>query len=96
MKTQTNPLSNIETTTISNIETPLKPYINYVLKFLQSHQIKQLDLQTSFQTSMTILPNPLKTCLKTIKIISIFVYTNFNNLQINCFDFNKYCSELKF
>ena len=88
MKTQTNPLPNIETT--------FKPYINHVLKFLQSHNIKQLDLQTSFQTSMTILPNPLKTCLKTIKIISIFVYTNFNNLQINCSDFNKYCSELKF
>ena len=88
MKTQTNPLTNIETT--------FKPYINHVLKFLKSHNIKQLDLQTSFQTSMTILPNPLKTCLKTIKIISIFVYTNFNNLQINCFDFNKYCSELKF
>ena len=88
MKTQTNPLPNIETT--------FKPYINRVLKFIQSHNIKQLDLQTSFQISMTILPNPLKTCLKTIKIISIFVYTNFNNLQINCFDFNKYCSELKF
>lgn len=96
MKTQTNTLSNIETTTISNIETSHKPYINYVLKFLQSHNIKQLDLQTSFQTSMTILPNPLKTCLKTIKIISIFVYTNFNNLQINCSDFNNYCSELNF
>ena len=88
MKTQTNPLSNLETS--------LKPHIDHVLKFIHSYKIKQLDLQTSFQISMTIIPNPLKTCLKTIKVISIFVYTNFNNLQINCSDFNKYCSELKF
>jgi hypothetical protein len=85
-----------QNTTISNIETPLKPYINHVLKFLQSHKIKHLDLQTSFQTSMTILPTPIKNSLKTVKLISIFVYTNFNNIQLDCFDFNKYCSELNF
>ena len=75
----------------NSISTNLKPYTNYLIKFLKSHNIKKLTLEDSYQTTMNLFQHSNYNLLKLISIIS---FIKFNNLQFNQSNFINYCQQL--
>ena len=75
----------------NSISTNLKPYTNYLIKFLKSHNIKKLTLEDSYQTTMNLFQHSNYNLLKLISIIS---FIQFNNLQFNQSNFINYCQQL--
>ena len=75
----------------NSISTNLKPYTNYLIKFLKSHNIKNFTLEDSYQTTMNLFQHSNYNLLKLISIIS---FIQFNNLQFNQSNFINYCQQL--
>ena len=75
----------------NSISTNLKPYTNYLIKFLKSHNIKKFTLEDSYQTTMNLFQHSNYNLLKLISIIS---FIQFNNLQFNQSNFINYCQQL--
>ena len=75
----------------NSISTNLKPYTNYLIKFLKSHNIKKLTLEDSYQTTMNLFQHSNYDLLK---LVSIFSFIQFNNLQFNQSNFINYCQQL--
>ena len=75
----------------NSISTNLKPYTNYLIKFLKSHNIKKLTLEDSYQTTMNLFQHSNYDLLK---LVSIFSFIQFNNLPFNQSNFNNYCKQL--
>ena len=84
-------VSQISQKSFNSISTNLKPYTNYLIKFLKSHNIKKLTLEDSYQTTMNLFQHSNYNLLKLISIIS---FIQFNNLQFNQSNFINYCQQL--
>ena len=75
----------------NSISTNLKPYTNYLIKFLKSRNIKKFTLEDSYQTTMNLFQHSNYDLLK---LVSIFSFIQFNNLPFNQSNFNNYCKQL--
>ena len=78
----------------NSISTNLKPYTNYLIKFLKSHNIKKFTLKDSYQTTMNLFQHSNQPQLNLLKLISIISFIQFNNLQFNQSNFINYCQQL--
>lgn len=78
----------------NSISTNLKPYTNYLIKFLKSHDIKKFTLEDSYQTTMNLFQHSNQPQLNLLKLISIISFIKFNNLQFNKSNFINYCQQL--
>ena len=78
----------------NSISTNLKPYTNYLIKFLKSHSIKKFTLEDSYQTTMNLFQHSSQPQLNLLKLISIISFIKFNNLQFNKSNFINYCQQL--
>ena len=78
----------------NSISTNLKPYTNYLIKFLKSHNIKKITLEDSYQTTMNLFQHSNPPQLNLLKLISIISFIKFNNLQFNQSNFINYCQQL--
>ena len=70
-------IQNLNQNILSTLNSIFSKQINYLLNFYKSHKIKQLDLQTSYQTTSTILQSQ---DLNLIKLLSLLTYLQFNNI----------------
>ena len=84
-------ISQISQNSFNSISTNLKPYTNYILSFLKSHNIKKFTLEDSYQTTMNLFQHSNYDLLK---LVSIFSFIQFNNLPFNQSNFNNYCQQL--
>ena len=75
----------------NSISTNLKPYTNYLIKFLKSRNIKKFTLEDSYQITMNLFQHSNYDLLK---LVSIFSFIQFNNLPFNQSNFNNYCKQL--
>ena len=75
----------------NSISTNLKPYTNYLIKFLKSHNIKKFTLEDSYRTTMNLFQHSNYDLLK---LVSIFSFIQFNNLPFNQSNFINYCKQL--
>ena len=78
----------------NSISTNLKPYTNYLIKFLKSHNSKKFILEDSYQTTMNSFQHSNQPQLNLLKLISIISFIKFNNLQFNKSNFINYCQQL--
>jgi hypothetical protein len=85
---------SISQQSFNSISTNLKPYTNSIINFLKSHKIKKFTLEDSYQITMTLLQYPTQFPLDLLKLISIFSFIQFNNLQFNQSNFINYCQQL--
>lgn len=76
------------------ISTESKPYTDFIINFLNSHEIKKLTLEDSYQTTMNLLQYSTQFSLNLLKLISIILFIQFNNLQFNQSNFINYCQQL--
>ena len=84
-------ISQISQNYFNSISTNLKPYTNYLIKFLKSHNIKKFTLEDSYRTTMNLFQHSNYDLLK---LISIFSFIQFNNLPFNQSNFINYCKQL--
>lgn len=70
-------IQNLTQTNLSTLNSIFSNHINYLLNFYKSHNIKKLDLQTSYQTTSTLLQT---SDFNLIKLISLLTYLQFNNI----------------
>ena len=84
-------ISQISQKYFNSISINLKPYTNYLIKFLKSHNIKKFTLEDSYQTTMNLFQHSNYDLLK---LVSIFSFIQFNNLPFNQSNFNNYCKQL--
>ena len=84
-------ISQISQNYFNSISTNLKPYTNYLIKFLKSHNIKKFTLEDSYRTTMNLFQHSNYDLLK---LVSIFSFIQFNNLPFNQSNFNNYCKQL--
>ena len=84
-------IMKISQKSFNSISTNLKPYTNYLIKFLKSHNIKKFTLEDSYQITMTLFQHSNYNLLK---LVSIFSFIQFNNLQFNQSNFINYCQQL--
>ena len=84
-------VSQISQKSFDSISTNLKPYTNYILSFLKSQRIKEFTLEDSYQITMTLFQHSNHDLLK---LVSLFSFIQFNNLQFNQSDFIDYCQQL--
>lgn len=97
MNNQNNNLINfysISQNSFNSISTELKPYTNFIINFLNSHEITKFTLEDSYQITMTLLQYPTQFSLDLLKLISIISFIQFNNLQFNQSNFINYCQQL--
>ncbi len=85
---------SISQKSFNSISTNLKPYTTSILNFLNSHKIKKFTLEDSYQITMTLLQHSTQFPLDLLKLISIFSFIQFNNLQFNQSNFINYCQQL--
>ena len=78
----------------NSISINLKPYTNYLIKFLKSHNIKKFTLEDSYRTTMNLFQHSNQPQLNLLKLISIISFIKFNNLQFNKSNFINYCQQL--
>lgn len=71
-------IQNLTQTNLSTLNSIFSNQINYLLNFYKSHNIKKLDLQTSYQITSTLLQT---SDLNLIKLISLLTYLKFNNIS---------------
>ena len=55
----------------NSISTNLKPYTNYLIKFLKSHNIKKFTLEDSYQTTMNLFQHSNQPQLNLLKLGTI-------------------------
>ena len=84
-------ISQISQNYFNSISTNLKPYTNYLIKFLKSHNIKKFTLEDSYRTTMNLFQHSNYDLLK---LVSIFSFIQFNNLPFNQSNFINYCKQL--
>ena len=84
-------ISQISQKSFNSISTNLKPYTNYILSFLKSQHIKEFTLEDSYQITMNLFQHSNYDLLK---LVSLFSFIQFNNLQFNQSNFNNYCQQL--
>ena len=70
-------IQNLNQNILPTLNSIFSKQINYLLNFYKSHKIKQLNLQTSYQTTSTILQSQ---DLNLIKLLSLLTYLQFNNI----------------
>ena len=70
-------IQNLNQNILPTLNLIFSKQINYLLNFYKSHKIKQLNLQTSYQTTSTILQSQ---DLNLIKLLSLLTYLQFNNI----------------
>lgn len=75
----------------NSISTNLKPYTNYIISFLRSQHIKEFTLEDSYQITMNLFQHSNYNLLK---LVALFSFIQFNNLQFNQSNFIKYCQQL--
>ena len=85
---------SISQKSFNSISTNLKPYTNSIINFLNSHKIKKFTLEDSYQITMILLQHSTQFPLDLLKLISIFSFIQFNNLQFNQSNFINYCQQL--
>ena len=84
-------IMKISQNSFNSISTNLKPYTNYIISFLRSQHIKEFTLEDSYQITMTLFQHSNYNLLK---LVSIFSFIQFNNLQFNQSNFINYCKQL--
>ena len=87
-------IMKISQKSFNSISTNLKPYTNYLIKFLKSHNIKKFTLEDSYRTTMNLFQHSNQPQLNLLKLISIISFIKFNNLQFNKSNFINYCQQL--
>ena len=70
-------IQNLTQINLSTLNSTFSNQINYLLNFYKSHKIKHLNLQTSYQITLTLLNS---SNLDLIKLISLLTYLQFNNI----------------
>lgn len=75
----------------NSISTNLKPYTNYIISFLRSQHIKEFTLEDSYQITMNLFQHSNYNLLK---LVALFSFIQFNNLQFNQSNFINYCQQL--
>lgn len=71
-------IQNLTQLNLSTLNSTFSNQINYLLNFYKSHKIKHLNLQTSYQITLTLLNS---SNLDLLKLISLLTYLNFNNIK---------------
>ena len=71
-------IQNLTQINLSTLNSTFSNQINYLLNFYKSHKIKHLNLQTSYQITLTLLNS---SNLDLLKLISLLTYLNFNNIK---------------
>ena len=71
-------IQNLTQLNLSTLNSTFSNQINYLLNFYKSHKIKPLNLQTSYQITLTLLNS---SNLDLLKLISLLTYLNFNNIK---------------
>ena len=84
-------IMKISQNSFNSISTNLKPYTNYIISFLRSQHIKEFTLEDSYQITMNLFQHSNYNLLK---LVSLFSFIQFNNLQFNQYNFINYCQQL--
>ena len=84
-------IMKISQKSFNSISTNLKPYTNYLIKFLKSHNIKKFTLEDSYQITMNLFQHSNYNLLK---LVALFSFIQFNNLKFNQSNFINYCQQL--
>ena len=71
-------IQNLTQLNLSTLNSTFSNQINYLVNFYKSHKIKHLNLQTSYQITLTLLNS---SNLDLLKLISLLTYLNFNNIK---------------
>ena len=84
-------IMKISQKSFNSISNNLKPYTNYIISFLKSQHIKEFSLEDSYQITMNLFQHSNYNLLK---LVALFSFIQFNNLQFNQSNFIKYCQQL--
>ena len=84
-------IMKISQKSFNSISNNLKPYTNYIISFLKSQHIKEFSLEDSYQITMNLFQHSNYNLLK---LVALFSFIQFNNLQFNQFNFINYCQQL--
>lgn len=84
-------IMKISQKSFNSISTNLKPYTNYIISFLRSQHIKEFTLEDSYQITMNLFQHSNYNLLK---LVALFSFIQFNNLQFNQSNFINYCQQL--
>ena len=84
-------IMKISQNSFNSISNNLKPYTNYIISFLRSQHIKEFTLEDSYQITMNLFQHSNYDLLK---LVSLFSFIQFNNLQFNQSNFINYCQQL--
>ena len=84
-------IMKISQKSFNSISNNLKPYTNYIISFLRSQHIKEFSLEDSYQITMNLFQHSNYNLLK---LVALFSFIQFNNLQFNQSNFINYCQQL--
>ena len=84
-------IMKISQKSFNSISTNLKPYTNYIISFLRSQHIKEFTLEDSYQITMNLFQHSNYNLLK---LVALFSFIQFNNLQFNQSNFINYFQQL--
>ena len=84
-------IMKISQKSFNSISTNLKQYTNYIISFLRSQHIKEFTLEDSYQITMNLFQHSNYNLLK---LVALFSFIQFNNLQFNQSNFINYCQQL--